>query len=233
MNNLTPSVETRFFVLGEIHGACENVHVLRDLLHFCGQKRTGEKTVFAFEWLLSSSESKVLNEYILGELDFNGEVKNIVKKLYSVESGAFSDQHLDFLAEVRQQNIKNGSQIKIICFDSEAQSWNQRDKEMAEAIMRDSKDASLVIIVTGSLHARKQSFTLEGEDGAFKPLATYLPVNDTETIRLHYKEGVIFNFGRQKITKSDQPQDSSYYDNVYVLESATPVTYEQKKRFDS
>ncbi len=221
----------KYIIIGELHGIQENVLFLKEILNEY-ILNTKDHVTFAFEWPLTKEENKVLGSFVLGRIDsHNDQFNNAFSKLYDQQSGVFSDQHLSFIKEVRDINLKRSNNfINIIAFDPDLTDWNARDKQMAMSILEASKKIDTVIVVTGDLHARKHSFRLNTEVNMFfYPLASHLPSKETFSIKLKYKKGKFFNFGVKDIPPKIKKEriDSNeevFHDSVYHFESASPVT---------
>lgn len=233
VNNIKETAcQYRYIIIGELHGVQENVIFLKEILNEY-VLNTKEHVTFAFEWPLTKEENKVLSSFVSGETDgASDQFKSIMIKLYSQQSGVFSDQHLSFVKEVRDINLKRSKNfIDIIAFDPDISDWNERDKQMANNIKEASKKAVTVFIVAGDLHARKYSFCLKsGEDYLF-PLASHFPSEETFSVKLKYEKGKFFNFGVQDIPSKKESGDndeSNFHDIVYSFKQATPVTFTKK-----
>ena len=220
----------KYIVIGELHGIQENVLFLKEILNEY-ILNTKNHVTFAFEWPLTKEENKVLSSFALGKIDSHSDQFNsVLSKLYSQQSGVFSDQHLSFVKEVRDINLKRSNNfINITAFDPDLTDWNARDKQMAMNILEASKTADTVIVVTGNLHARKHPFRLNGGEYDLYPLASHLPLKETFSIKLKYKKGKFFNFGvkdtppKMKKERSDSDEEV-FYDSVYHFESTSPVS---------
>lgn len=219
--------DNKYVVIGELHGVRENVLVLERLLTEDAID-AHDAFAFAFEWPFDAEEALVLSDYVAGRSDKNEiQYQNVIDTLYQQQSGVFSDQHASFLQKVRDVNgQRDRDAIKIIVFDSDLAPWNEREKQMADNVIKQSENVDLVIVVTGDLHARKQPFRLDGSEDLYKPLAFHLPEEQTFSVKLQYKGGQFYNFGVQDIYPSNDKEDNDeqYYDAVFELEKAMPVT---------
>ena len=228
MDNLVTELQNtcasyRYIVFGELHGVRQNVEILERFIREkvpCLRAGIG----LAFEWPLNKAECNKLNEYISGVLT-EEDIKDVLKKLYSQQSGVFSDQHLRLLRMMREQNTPDGNGIKkLIAFDPDTDSWNERDRDMARTIMEEGAELDVVIIVTGDLHARKQQFTRNGSTEVLIPLASYLPKDNTYAMKVRYQTGSFFNFGVRLLQQSaENAEGSQYYDAVHTLPKADPI----------
>ena len=232
MSNIKEIVRRyKYTVIGEIHGIQENVDFLEDILKQCISD-AWDGVIFAFEWPLTKEENKVLSSFVSGETDSTSDqFKSVLGKLFSLQSGVFSDQHLSFIKELRDINLNRSKNfIDIIAFDPDLTNWNKRDKQMAMCIMEASKKADTVIIVTGDLHARKHPFRLNGVEQDLYPLASHFPPKETFSVKLKYEKGKFFNFGVQDIPskKESGGEEEDFHDIVYSLKQATPVTFKSE-----
>jgi len=216
----------KYVVIGELHGVRENVWLLERILDD-PRANAKDSLAFAFEWPLTRDECRVLNDYVLGSIG-EGEkrFKEVIETLYQQESGIFSDQYLSFIRKMREVNEQRSIQpIRVIAFDPDYDQWNSRDAHMAEYIRKESENINTVIAVTGDVHARKQPFQFGDDEALYRPLALHLPHDKTFSFKLQYKKGQFYNFGIQNMyPPSDETSDSDYYDAVYTLEEATPVS---------
>ncbi len=227
----------KYIVIGELHGVQENVLVLEDLLKE-GIVKVDCHATFAFEWSLTKKENIVLNDYLSGKIQWSDKrFEKIINKLYQEQSGVFSDQHLLFIKKVKSINLKKHRKIiKIIGFSHHSDDWNRRDQLMAKSVMEMSEDTDTVFVLTGNLHARRYSFSFGENQDTLVPLAFHLPVEQTFSVKISYKKGRFYNFGLKDINESKDDSSEKFYDTLFCLEKATPITLSLKdfplKRFE-
>lgn len=218
-----------FIVLGETHGAKENLDTAR-----CFAKLFIDQNIpifFAIEW--PTNLDVEINEYIRK----NKNSLNWKNWVFSKSpDGRISKEHLKFLGWLKKK------QIPIKCFDGSGKSWNDRDKKMAKNItdvFNKNKDYKIIALM-GNLHAKKYSFTLNGK--VCRPLVSYLPKNKTVSFKISYLSGQYFNMFVKKIEPNKEIKTenaksnliklkNTVYDYEIILKKATPINILSKKEY--
>lgn len=220
-------LNSNFIILGETHGAKENLDVAKYFINFLIDQNI--PLIFGIEW----------------PANLDTEVNNYIKKNKSIldwrawafsksPDGRISKEHLKFIDWLKKK------QILMKCFDESGKNWNDRDERMAMSMINIHKEykKQKIIALMGNLHAKKHSFNLNNK--VCRPLVSYLPKNKTISFKISYLFGRYFNIflkniepnkntkienKKSKITKSKD----NIYDYEIILKKATPISILDKK----
>ncbi|MCK6463018.1 MAG: hypothetical protein L6Q29_04375 [Candidatus Pacebacteria bacterium] len=209
-------LKNRLIVVGEIHGAKENIFFIKKILSF--YNKNDIPITLAMEW--PSELTEEINRYIFKK----GKLNWLSWKFSESPDGRISKEHLDLIKWLRAKNIK------LVCFSVGGLSWNERDKKMAENILAEynqNKEVK-ILVCAGRLHSRSKDFDFGKEK--YTPLGYYLPKNETIFFELDYLSGNYFNVGLKKIRskKINVKKDISIIknkNNIFkvIIKKATPV----------
>lgn len=229
MNSIFFNLQNKIYILiGEIHGIKENVEILKLFTELYFTKYDG-KLILAFEWPMQLE--KEINDYIQNRGNLNWRKWEFIK----YKDGRIFKEHIFFLKWIKRINfrLQKSQQIKIRCFDAIAKKWNERDKKMANVLLRDIKDKKTkVIAMMGNFHASKKPFVFDRVK--YIPLGSYLPKNKTISVKLEYISGYFYNGTIKKIppiTKNInfaskfalRKTEKSGYDYILLVKKANSI----------
>lgn len=221
--------QVKFVLIGEIHGVKENVEVLRLIARSYLKSKKNNKLILAFEW--PHQLTNEINEYIINDLRrLEWKRWDFIKS----NDGRIAKEHMLFLKWLKNfnRNLSKNKKIKIQCFDVVERDWNERDKKMANILLKLKRQKNTQLIaIMGNLHAPKTEFILG--DNKFIPLGSHFPMKETMSIRLEYSSGYFYNehikkiplssnmdiVGRSKLQKTNRPG----YDYVFLIKTAHPI----------
>jgi len=156
----------KLIILGETHGAKENIFVIKKLL------RDYFVDTVCFEW-----QPKWFSK--------NWKLKSNL----NLTDGRYTKEHLDLVKKIKKR-------VNIRCVDTSLlnNTWNQRDRIIAKNVKKIVNSTThRVLLVVGSLHARRKTFYLKPySTDKFIPAAFYLK-NQSFSIKICYGSGYIFN----------------------------------------
>lgn len=221
MTKINPS-KIKFLLIGEIHGIRENLKILKVFVDLYFKKKIN--FIIAFEW--PAYLSREINDYILGKT-------NILAwkgwEFINNRDGRISKEHIAFLSWLRKKNIKLSKDqdcVSIICFDENADKWNERDRLMGNNIKKAERN---VIAIMGNPHAAKSKFKLDKERHV--PLGYHLPRKQTVAVKIIYRTGKFYNHGIHNIRKQDRAKlglskskKVAGFDYVYMINMAHPTS---------
>lgn len=178
-----------FIVLGELHGVEENAEVVKKILNIL--LSANKKVYIGFEWLLTPQEEFEINEYLR-----TGKCPNKLPVFFSDSDGRVTVEHLDLLKHIKLINTTREHPIQIVAFDSSASDY---EVEMARKLLTIEPN-SLVIVETGSVHARR--------GGEEKTLVDILSeTRETKNIFISYTAGTVNVDGEvYSVTNSSEQQ---------------------------
>lgn len=221
----------RYILLGEYHGAKQNLDVLKELLSLFRKQK--KPVAILLEW------PAILNPVLspIGKHD----IKKMIAQEFHYGSffrdGRFSREHARFLLWLQKLNKQSPPQqrIRIYAFDTRKHSSQaERDRNMSIEIKRISQTISKhakIVIVIGNIHASKTLVSLSKHDKPFKPAGAFLSKRKTFSLNIDYAKGSIMNSKKKSIqiikkksTIRFIPQKTPAYDYTITLPTADPVT---------
>jgi hypothetical protein len=196
---------TKLFVLGETHGAKENVDVIYTLFKKFGFRQ------LALEWE-PALESVAEHFAESGTLDFDA-VKNS-------PDGRITAGHFVLIKRLKDEGLLDS----LVCFDEgRAGGWDERDKDMAKNILANLSDA-LTLVVTGNLHAETKPISFNDESGKHHPMGEDMKkeIPNLASGRIEYAKGQFYNFGVKDFYEStESPRSARFYlsdEGLYLFE---------------
>ena len=220
-----------FLFLGEVHGFRANAEVIK----LFAQKLKPRAVFFELpqDWnnlvssyLQSDYPTRALNEFFKDE-----------KRRQKLLDGRLIPDHLHLLRFLERKRIR------IFCIDGDKKgfihkNWNLRDKAMAQNIFTITQEKKFLpcLVVTGNLHARKHSFSLQERQfksgdkpfllavkgRKFKPAGSYFKKQGIFVL-IRYGKGEYFNYGVRRIRNKEVlrmlPKGRVYY----LLPSKDPL----------
>ena len=216
--------QKQFTLLGEMHGVQENTEILKMFIEWVF--RSEDVLIVGLEWPYQLTNE--INNYLLGTGSLNWSSWEFIKH----KDGRISQEHIAFLEWLKDFNsrLDLAKKITIQCFDIEAEKWNERDKKMADVLLKRKSEGVRFIAIMGNFHAKKEKFFLDQEE--YIPLGSYLPATDTVAIKLNYLSGSFFNKSQKEFT-SQEANDTELlleespgpgYDFILSILRAHPVS---------
>src|SRR3989338_1084199 len=144
--------QKQFILLGEMHGARENIEILNMFIEWATQLE--EPLILGLEWPEQLTEE--INNYVLGASSLSWSSWEFIKH----KDGRISQEHIAFLEWLKDFNsrLDLAKKITIQCFDIEAEKWNERDKKMADVLLKRKSEGVRFIAIMGNFHAKKEKF---------------------------------------------------------------------------
>jgi len=213
----------QFILLGEMHGVRENTEILKMLIEWATQLE--EPLILGLEWPEQLTEE--INNYLLGASSLSWSSWEFIKH----KDGRISQEHIAFLGWLKDFNsrLDLARKVTIQCFDVEAEGWNDRDKSMADVLLKRKNNKVRTIAIMGNFHARKEKFFLDEEE--YIPLGSYLPATDTVAIKLDYLSGAFFNKSQKEFVSREngdakllEESRESGYDFILSIPRAHPTS---------
>jgi|SRR3989338_8707964 len=216
-------LQKQFILLGEMHGVRENIEILKMFIEWATQLE--EPVVVCLEWPDQLTEE--INDYLLGVGLLRWSSWEFIKH----KDGRVSQEHIAFLEWLKDFNLHLVKKTTVQCFDVETGGWNERDKKMANILLKRKSERVRVIAIMGNFHAKKEKFFLDQEEHI--PLGYYLPTASTTTIKLDYLSGSFFNKSQKEFINRETNDDTELllkesqdpdYDFVLLIPRAHPVS---------
>lgn len=216
-------------IIGEIHGALENI----DILDFL-RKQLNVKVIFIeleskWDKYFKYSNKKSFNREMRGKL-FSS------RESWLIESGLIGEECFAFWQSLLQEGCR------IICAKIEHRDWNIAEQRTADNILKIIKkmeknlNKERFIIVFGKLHARKNKFSINYKNKILnlKPMG-YLLREYSASLQIRYGLGEIYNFDTKKVDDKKaikllgkhnmilRKNRGKYFDYDLIVRKARPV----------
>lgn len=207
--------QTGLCLLGEVHGVAQNPAIIYTLM------QRFNLSSLALEWPNSKDNPDLrlhLEEFLSGK-PLNPEV------LVDKEFGTMTLGHFALLRKLKEEQRLNN----LILFNSEGDTWNGRDKKMAQVIEREFKAQFPTIVVCGNLHALTQKINLEDLEEELnlpkenEPMGYVLSqkLGPIPSIRINYRRGEFYNRGVQSFYEQPVIEKARFYkdeDGTFVFD---------------
>jgi hypothetical protein len=108
----------RFILIGEVHGAKENLIIIKSFLSFFIKQKIS--VILALEW--PNNLNSEINKY----LTKNKKLRWQVWQFSKTPDGRISKEHLVLLKWLRNKKLR------VVCIDEGGLNWNDRDNTMAK-----------------------------------------------------------------------------------------------------
>ncbi|MBI4993558.1 hypothetical protein HZC33_01180 [Candidatus Wolfebacteria bacterium] len=224
--HLENSKQTKFILIGEIHGIKENIEILKSIIQSYLKSKNNNKLILALEWPYQLTDE--INKYIDNNLtQLKWQKWDFIKN----NDGRISKEHILFLKWLKNinRNLLKNKKIKIQCFDVIEKKWNKRDKKMANILLKLKKRKNIQLVaIMGNFHASKMVFYFGGNK--YIPLGSYFPLDTTISIKLEYCSGYFYNEYSKKIPSHKnintikksklQKNKKSEYDYIFLIKKA-------------
>lgn len=209
IQELGESVENnKLFILGEMHGAKENVDVIYTLFKKFGFRQ------LALEW--EPKLEGVVEEYLRsGDLNFDS--------IKESPDGRITAGHFALLKKLDSEGMLE----KLVCFDggSGGRGWDARDAVMAKNILSNLSDIP-TLVVAGNLHAKTETIVFDDESGERHPMGENVKkeIPNVPSGKIEYLAGQYHNYGTKEFKKDSSEESSSgakFYRNeqgLYIFE---------------
>jgi len=183
--------ESKLFLLGEMHGARENVDVIYSLFKKFGFKK------LALEWdkILQGQVDEFLKT---GKIDF--------ESMQSSCDGRITAGHFALINKLKEEGLLEA----VVCFDEEPLTgeWDGRDMNMAKNILESLSDSS-TLVVAGNLHTKTEPFAFRGEEVKHHPMGENVKkqIENVPAGRIEYAKGQYHNIGIKDFRRDpDEPE---------------------------
>lgn len=177
--------ETRFILVGEIHGTREQPAIFGDLV--CAAAAAKRPIVVAIEH--GVSEQPALDRFMASTGDAEAVRVLLADPWWSgeIEDGRESEAYLALIEDLRRLKAE-GRLARLIAIDTQD---DNRDEEMATRILAAGQGLNnpLTLVFSGNAHAAKIPHHPQSPRGA----ASYLPGNETVSLLLTYMSGTAWN----------------------------------------
>jgi hypothetical protein len=172
--------QTKLFLLGEMHGVAENPNIIYTLFKKFGFKR------LALEWDGQELQDLVDKFLATGHLD-----PEAIKDKDSGD-GRITAGHFALLRRLKEEGLLED----IILFDANEESWDDRDKSMADTILADEIDEK-TLVIAGNLHAKVEPFTFSNETELHHPMGENIKnqIPELSSGKIEYRLGQYYNHG--------------------------------------
>lgn len=178
----------RFVLAGEMHGCAETPAIFRDLV--CAASSSGRPVVVGLE--RRASEQAALDAFMAPANHKAATNALLEQRGWNTFDGRSSRAMLALLEDLRVLKL-SGRISEVVAFDARADGTDpQREQGMASALIAaaDRNANSLVLVLTGNLHASKK--LVEGF-GAYPFMAMLLPAGQTVSLFVADEGGEFWN----------------------------------------
>lgn len=179
--------DTKLFLLGEMHGVEENPNIIYTLFKKFGFKR------LALEWDRQKLQDVVDTFLVTGYLD-----PEAIKEKDSGD-GRITAGHFALLKKLKEEGLLED----IILFDANQESWDDRDKAMADNVLDNGVDEK-TFVVAGNVHAKIEPFNFSGEEELHHPMGEYIQdqIPELSSGAIDYRSGQFYNHGTRDFWKN-------------------------------
>lgn len=216
--------ECDFVIIGEMHGSRQNASLIGKLLQIL--LNNSRPITVAFEWALSERELQDLRLYIQ-----TGEVPDTIPDFFLNSDGRFTLEHANLLRKIHDLN-NQAVLIDIYTFDTETNDATDQDMAASLNTYRNANPGTLILAITGNMHARKLP-----SEKVVEPMASILDKKYCiVSIFLQYLSGTIMvEHEERDVTKAASQQEGpgTNFDAVIQVAfseaAAAPMSLQQIK----
>jgi uncharacterized iron-regulated protein len=176
--------DTKLFILGEMHGVQENPNIIYTIF-----KKFGFKNI-AIEW--SDKLQEAVNFFLkTGDIDFD--------KIKNSDDGRITAGHFALLKKLKEEGLLE----KVICFDEWSNEWNDREKNMANNIIKNILNTP-ILVIAGNLHAKMDSF--KDKSNSYHPMGENIKnkIQNVPNGKIEYLKGEYYNLSLKEFKKSNR-----------------------------
>jgi len=175
----------RFVLVGETHGTTETPAIFGDLV--CSARVTKRPIIVGLEF----REQKVLDRFLESRSDELRIKEPLSADEWKGTDGRASEAMLLLLERLGDMKA-DGSLLSIAAFSAASDSAARDEEAMAAALIRASasRPDSLVIVLTGNVHASKKKLL---EVGPYQLMGSFLPTTQTISLLVTDRGGEAWN----------------------------------------